>query len=410
MINATGAKTAEAAKAFNLFDLPEDYYAAPYDWFATLRAYDPVHRNADGTVLLTRYEDVHVVWWDIENSVDKSEMFSEKFGPGPLLEHHTHTMLFRDPPDHDRLRMMVNPFFSRRNLKVLEAFVSDLIDQMIAEARERETFDFVKDFAFQIPMTVICRILGVPKSDRARLHALGMKVIFPLNPNVSDDVVADGHAAVAEFKEYLRFHLREREKRDLDPDTDILSTLLAAKQGGGEISEDEILHMCIVLLNGGHETTTNTMSVGLNALLEDRDSLVDFRDNPDIGNTAADELIRFITPIQLQGRRTSKPVELPSGETLPAETEVILCPASANRDESKFEGANSLNLRRTPNRHFSFGAGVHLCIGRLLAKMQIGEMFPKLFTAFPEIEKTAEPEFNRNARFRGLQRMPVRVR
>ncbi|MCG8441567.1 MAG: cytochrome P450, partial [Caulobacterales bacterium] len=230
--------TEEAAKAFDLFDLPDDYYASPYRWFAALRAHDPVHRNGDGTVLLTRYGDVDAVWSDLSASVDKTDMFIEKFGPGPLLEHHTHTMLFRDPPDHDRLRMMVNPFFSRRNLKVLQEFVNNLIDETIHEARERESFDFVKDFAFQIPMTVICRILGVPKSDRVRLHELGMKVIFPLNPIVSDDVVAEGHAAVSEFKDYLRAHLHDRRRGDVEPDADILSALVDAERKGGEITED----------------------------------------------------------------------------------------------------------------------------------------------------------------------------
>ena len=151
------------------------------------------------------------------------------------------------------------------------------------------------------------------------------------------------------------------------------------------------------------------MSIGLIALLDDPASLRDFRDHPEIGDTAADELIRFITPIQLQGRRTTKAVALPSGPELPPGTEVILCPASANRDPQVFDRPDVLNVRRSPNPHYAFGGGVHLCIGRLLARMQIGTMFPKLFTAFDTIERTAEPVVNQNARFRGLQSLPVRV-
>ncbi|WP_299323428.1 cytochrome P450 [Parasphingopyxis sp.] len=400
-----------AAQKFNLFDLPEDYYVSPQRYFAMLREHDPVHENADGSVLLSRYADVSKVWMDLSSSVDKTEMFTEKFGPGPLLEHHTHTMLFRDPPDHDRLRKIVNPFFSKKNVDRMEKFVADLGDQLVENVRKKEEFDYVKDFAFKVPMTVIAHILGVPREDAERIHEIGMKILFPLNPNVSDEVVREGHEAVAEFKDYLLQHLEKRRAlASLDPEADIISTLAQAQRDGSEISDLEILHMCILLLNGGHETTTNTLAVGLLSLVNDPESLAMMRDDPEVGRTGPDELIRFITPIQLQGRRLTKPLEIPSGPVLPEGTEIILCPASANRDPEKFDQPDRLNLHRKANRHYAFGGGVHLCIGRLLAKMEISTILPKFLNAFSHIEITRDPEFNRNARFRGLKELQVKVR
>lgn len=401
--------TAEAAKSFDLFELPDGYYDDPYKWFALLREKDPVHLNRDDSVLLTRYDDVRAVWSDLSASVDKSDVFKKKFGPGPLLEHHTSTILFSDPPRHDELRMMVNPFFSRKNIRLLEEFIESRIEERIDFLKENKRVEFVQDFAFQIPMQVICRILGVPESDRDFLHRLGMKIIFPLNPHVCADTISDGNDAVVQFKSYLQDFLDDRAKSRPEPNTDVIASLLEARHRGAKISDEEIFHMCIILLNGGHETTTNTLAIGLLGLLQNQSQISAYRNGEASDQTAADELIRFVTPIQLQGRRLTRALTLPSGPTLPSGTEVILCPASANRDPSAFYEPNKIDLLRKPNMHFAFGAGVHLCIGRLLAKLQISKIFPALFNTFSQIELLETARFNKNARFRGLQKLQLEL-
>lgn len=408
MLQAPAEKTSE--QTFSLFDLPDDYYDDPWVYFSELRRSSPLHRNEDGSVLLTRYDDVRVVWRDLSGLVDKSELFRRRFGEGALLEHHTLSMLFRDPPDHDRLRAVVNPFFTHRSIKKLKIFVDETIDTLLDEVEDKAEIDFVRDFAFRLPITVICRILGVPKEDAQKIHELGACIIFPLNPAVGPDDIAAGHRAAKAFKEYLRPHLRAAQaKSDPDPDESILSAMVAASRGGAEMTEDEMLHMCILILNGGHETTTNLTAVALHSMLDQPEALEDLRQNPDIAGSAVEEFLRFVSPLQLQGRRTTQTIAISSGE-IPAGTEVVLSQASANRDESIFDEPNRLDLRRKPNVHLAFGAGIHSCLGKNLARLEAAAALPRLLQRFSKIERTGPHVFNRNARFRGLKTLPLLLR
>ncbi|ATE65234.1 cytochrome [Rhizorhabdus dicambivorans] len=397
------------AKSINIFALPDSYFADPTPWFKKLRDEDPIHQNADGSLLLTRYGDVKALWRDLTGLVDKREQFERRFGNGPVFQHHTSGMLFRDPPAHDRLRHIVNPFFTQSSIERLSAYIDTRVDELLANATEMRELDFVKDFAFGLPISVICRILGVPNEDGYYLHTLGAKILFVLNPHVSQDDIDAGHAATTQFMDYLRpfIHLA-RARPDLDPTDNIISAMVYAEKQGDEISEDEILHMCILMLNGGHETTTNLMGVGLNGLLDHPDQISRWRDQPELLPFAIEELIRFVSPLQLQGRRTTREVKVPSG-VIPADTEVVISPAAANRDERVFDNPDGLDIGRKPNAHLAFGAGIHVCIGRPLARLEASIALPKILKHFSRIERSGTPEFNRNARFRGLARLPVRL-
>lgn len=289
-----------------------------------------------------------------------------------------------------------------------EAKVAQLLD----EVAQKSSIDFVADFAFQLPVAVICRILGVPQSDAGLIQGLGRKVLFPLNPKVDAEAIADGHRATADFKAYLLdFVKAARGRQDIDPQADIISALVAAERAGGEISENEILHMCILILNGGHETTTNLISQSVNALLDDPAALSEMRDEAIEISPAIEELLRFITPLQFQGRRTTQPVVLESGNgDIPPDSEVVLCQASASRDDRVFESPDRLKLDRKPNAHVAFGAGVHVCIGRPLARLEDSVAVPTFVRRFKKVERAGPAVFNRNVRFRGLQKMPLHVR
>jgi cytochrome P450 len=402
---------AERARAINLFSPPDDYFDDPSKYFRLLRDGDPVHQQEDGSILLTRYDDVRQIWRDLTGLVYKGEQFCKRFGEGPLLEHHTSTMLFRDNPDHDRLRNIVNPFFSQTSIQSLSAFTQEVVDREIKKVKEMGEFDFVHDFAFRIPVALICKVIGVPVEDANYIQAVGRKVLFPLNPKVPQDAIDDGHASVTEFKSYLAPFLGEIKARSsIDPSESILCAMAAAQRDGVEVSDDEILHMCIVTLNGGHETTTNLISQSIHFLMEDPESLGQLRDGEVPVATALEELIRFITPLQLQGRRTTQDVELESGNgTIQAGIEVVLCQASANRDERVFENPNKLNLSRRPNNHVGFGAGIHVCLGRPLARMEASIAIPTVLKELPTLTRNGKARFQRNTRFRGLEKFPVKL-
>ena len=322
------------------------------------------------------------------------------------------SMLFRDPPDHDRLRAVVETYFMPTRIKTLRPFVEQVVQETIDSLENRDEIDFVSEFAFLLPVNVICRILGLPVSDAHYIQALGRKVLFPLNPRVDAEAIADGHAAAEEFREYLRgFVTAARKNPALDPSDNVIATMVAAERAGHQISENEMLHMGILLLNGGHETTTNLISQSINALLDDPAARAAVTDGSVPIEVALEELIRFVTPLQLQGRRTTREITLESGiGTIPAGTEVIICQASANRDDRVFEEPDRLNLTRRPNNHVAFGAGVHVCLGRSLARIELSVAIPAVLRNFPKLARSAPPVFNRNTRFRGLNRMPVRLR
>jgi cytochrome P450 len=406
-----GAVLGEAAAGFDLFNLPAGYIEDPWPWFRALRDHDPVHRNSDGTVLLTRYDDVRAVWRDPTASVDKSEMFLRRFGEGPLYEHHTTGMLFRDPPDHDRLRALVSPIFSAAAMQRMSGLVADLVDTLLDRARQAGEFDVVADFAARIPIQVITRLVGLPPADGELLRSLGQRVLFPLNPDVTAERIRSGHAAVAEFTAYLAGHLRRVRTQGVHGEpANVLEALVASEAASGKVSEAEIVHTCLLMLNGGHETTTNLISLGTLALMEHPAAAAELAGRHDeLARTGVEEITRYVTPLQLQGRRTTRPVELPSGQTLPAGTEVVLCQASANRDERRFAGPDGLDLRRKPNPHVSFGLGVHTCIGRPLARLETLVAFPRIAQLAQRLEMTDRPVFASNVRFRGLVSMPVRV-
>lgn len=395
---------------FDLFNLPDAYYRDPVPFYKTLRDDEPMHWNSDGSVLLSRYEDIKAVWRDLTGKVNREEVYANKFGPGPLLEHHTSTMLFRDPPDHDRLRDIVNPFFTHASMERLRVGVREIIAELLDEVQEKREIDFISEFSSRIPIQVICDIFGVPRSDGPLIRDLGAQVLLPLNPAVSPEVIAAGHEATQKFKDYLLVHInRWRERPVEEVPSSIISALVAAeKRGAPPISEDEMAHMCILVLNGGHETTTNLIGLSTLALTMHPDQLALMATDPSVVGPGVEECLRYATPLQLQGRRTTREVQVPSG-MIPPDTEVIIAQVSANRDERVFQDPDTFRLMRQPNPHLAFGAGIHVCLGRPLARMEAAEALPALARHFPNMQLVAEPVFNRNARFRGIQSMRVRL-
>jgi cytochrome P450 len=398
----------EAAQAFDLANPPDEYFDEPSRFFRGLRDFNPLHRNRDGSALLTRYGDVKAIWRDLSGTVDKDDLFRARWGQGPLLECHTTHMLFRDPPDHDRLRAILNPFFAQKAMEKLAEPISHIVERLLCELAGRREADFVSDFALLLPTEVICMLIGLPFEDCHYLHELGEKIVNSLNPNLLPAEIAAAHITAKEFKDYLKPHLdRVRAQCAIDPGESLLHAFVSVERHGQNISENEIIHTCILMFVGGHGTTMNMLSSTLHLLLKNRDQLDDLKDNPEILDQAIDELLRFVTPIQLQGRRTTRAVSLPSGE-LSAGTEIVLCAGSANRDERVFEQPDRLMLRRTPNNHIAFGSGIHFCLGRPLARLITRAVFPRILMRFPRIERTGPAIYKKLPRFRSLSQLPLR--
>lgn len=399
-----------AVRDFDLARAPAGFVANPYPWYAALRTYDPLHRLPEGGLLLTRYDDVLTVYRDAARaSSDKKIEFRPKFGDSLLYEHHTTSLVFNDPPLHTRVRRLIMGALTPRALARMEADVVRLVDELLARMGEEREVDVIAEFAARIPVEVIGNLLAVPRSERGPLRGWSLAILGALEPAPSAEALASGNRAVAEFVAYLRALIAERRRKPGDPQVDVLTRLIAGEADGERLSEKELLHNCIFLLNAGHETTTNLIGNGLWLLLAHPAEMARLRAQPDLLPRAIEEMLRYEGPIQLNNRRLAAPMSI-GGVAFPEGTLVTLAIGAANRDPAQFAEPERFDVGRDPNRHVAFGHGAHACAGMNVARMEARVAFGRLLARFPTIEAAGAPERDPRIRFRGFRRLPVRLR
>ena len=400
----------EVAAAFDLRALPDAFYDDPFPTYHALRRADPVHRCPDGSIFLTRYDDVVAVYQDHARfASDKRFEFAPKFGATALYEHHTTSVVFRDPPDHTRIRRLFAPAFTPRALAALEPRIEALVDTLLTEAAARGAMDVVDDFAAAVPVQLIGDMLGIPSDERGPLRSWSLAILGALEPAPTAAQLDAGNGAVETFKEYLRRLIGARRRRPSNDPGEILSALIAAEDAGDRLTEVELLHQCIFLLNAGHETTTNLIANAVLTLLEHPDAAARLRAQPALIGTAVDEFLRYQSPNQLGNRRVVADVVI-GGVALAPDTLITLCIGAANRDPAQFVDPDRLDLARTPNRHLAFITGIHACAGMWLARMEGRVAVGRLVARFPELRPAGAPVRGRRARFRTLVSLPVEIR
>jgi cytochrome P450 len=400
---------AAAAQAFDLRTLPDAFYEDPFPTYHALRAADPVHRCPDDSILLTRYDDVAAVYQDHARfASDKRVEFAPKFGDSPLYEHHTTSVVFRDPPDHTRIRRLFAPAFTPRALAALEPRIAALVETLLERAAAEGGMDVVEDFAAAVPVQLIGDMLGIPGTEREPLRGWSLAILGALEPATEPERLAAGNRAVEEFKEYLRRLIAARRRRPGGEPGEILSALIAAEDAGDRLTEIELLHQCIFLLNAGHETTTNLIANAVLTLLEHPAAAARLRAEPQLIATAVEEFLRYQSPNQLGNRRVVAPVTV-GGVPLPPGTLVTLCIGAANRDPAQFPDPDRVDIARTPNRHLAFITGIHACAGMWLARMEGRVAIERLVARFPGLRLAGTPIRGRRARFRTLVSLPVAV-
>lgn len=394
---------------FDLRALPDAFYDDPFPTYHALRGVDPVHRCPDGSVFLTRYDDVAAVYQDHERfASDKQVEFAPKFGDTPLYEHHTTSVVFRDPPDHTRIRRLFAAAFTPRALGALEPRIEALVDDLLARAAARGGMDIVDDFAAAVPVQLIGDMLGIPGDERGPLRGWSLAILGALEPVTGTDRLEAGNRAVEEFKEYLRRLIAARRRRPGTDPGEILSALIAAEDAGDRLTEVELLHQCIFLLNAGHETTTNLIANATLTLLEHPDAAARLRADPALITPAVEEFLRYESPNQLGNRRVVAEAVV-GGVTLPPDTLVTLCIGAANRDPAQFADPDHVDLGRAPNRHLAFITGIHACAGMWLARMEGRVAIGRLAARFPGLRLAGTPVRGRRARFRTLVSLPVAI-
>ena len=285
----------------------------------------------------------------------------------------------------------------------LIALVDGLLDRIAAEDR----CELIEDFAAAIPIEVIGNLLGVPHEERGPLRDWSLAILGALEPVVSEAQLSRGNRAVKAFLAYLEGLVARRRAAPGNPERDVLTRLILGEADGERLSEKELLHNCIFLLNAGHETTTNLIGNGLVLLCEhpaERQRLIDA---PSLIRTAVEEILRYESSNQLGNRMTTEPVEL-GGVKLEAGTSVTLCIGAANRDPAQFPNPENFDVARTPNRHLAFGTGAHQCAGMALARLEGAIAISRFLKRFPNYLLDGEPVRGGRVRFRGFLSVPCR--
>jgi cytochrome P450 len=395
------------AREFDLRTLPDEFYADPYPVYAALRRDEPVKPMPDGSYFLTRHVDVEAVYKDAARfSSDKRVEFRPKYGATPLYAHHTTSLVFNDAPLHSRVRRLIAGALTPRAISGLEPSLVALVDGLLDSIARKERFDIIDDFAAAIPVEVIGNLLGVPRDERGPLRGWSLAILGALEPAPSAEQLAAGNRAVDEFIAYLQRLVAERRRRPGNADTDVLTRLIGSEGDGERLSEAELLHNCIFILNAGHETTTNLIGNGLHLLASWPQERARLLAEPALIATAVEEFLRFESSNQLGNRITTDAVTI-GGVAMPAGTPVTLCIGAANRDPALFADPDRLDIGRSPNRHLAFGFGVHHCAGAVLARLEGRVAIARFLGRFPAFRLDGAAVRGRRARFRGFVSLPA---
>ena len=395
---------------FDLQNVSEDYLVDPYRVLAELRAQSPVHKNTDGTFVLTCYADIVQTYRDpMIWSSDKRATFKPKFGNTPLFEHHTNSIVFIDPPDHTRIRRLFQSAFTRKALAAFVPRITSLVDEYLNRLEDQGQMEIVEEFSFRLPIEVVCDLLGVPRQDREFIRGWANAILTALEPTLVQKQLDDGNQAVVDFKQYLRDLIAYRRAHPHDAqDTEVLTILADAEADGKRLTEIELLHQCIFMLNAGHETSTNMITHGIHEMLLNPDQIDLLSENPDLIEPMVEEVLRYQAPIQINNRRANSD-QILSGVTIPADTTVHMMINAANRDPAQFSNPDRFDITRRPNRHLSFGLGVHICAGNALARVEAQIAFQRLFRRFPKLALTIPAVIAPRLRFREVSSLHVSV-
>jgi cytochrome P450 len=388
------------------------FKANPFPILAGLRSTAPVYLTAlpDKTPvwLISRYDDVVALLRDerfVKNrrTAMTTEQLRKMSWVPPMFRPLERNMLDLDPPDHTRLRALVHKAFTPTLIGQMRVRIQSLADELLEVVRRKGEMDLIRDYALPLPMTIITEILGVPTGDRNRFHKWSQAVVSLSSPKATVRVIP----SVWMFIRYLR---RFFEKRRRDPRDDLVSALILAEEAGDKLSEDELLAMVFLLLIAGHETTVNLVGNGMLALLEHPDQLELLRRNPAVIKAAVEELLRFTSPVLMSTERYAREDINIKGLTIPRGEMTLGVIGSANRDETIFENADALDITREPNKHLSFGQGIHFCVGAPLARLEAQIAINTLLRRMPDLHlsvDTGSLRWRPSMLLRGLEGLPV---
>ena len=403
----------QAAKTDPLFDpLSPEFIRDPYPFYERLRTTDPVHLTAHGSYLASRHAEASLVLRDKRFGKDYVERTIRRYGPQimdePVFRSMSHWMLQQDPPDHTRLRGLVVKAFTARRVEDMRPRIQQVVDQTLDRIIPQGKMDLIEDYAFRLPVTIICDMLGIPEEHREMFYKgsrYGGRILDPV-PMTADEI-QEANAASGMSRMYFE-HLFELRRKD--PGDDLITQLVQAEEAGDKLTNEELTANIILLFGAGHETTVNLIGNGLLALHRNPDQLALLKAKPELIGNAIEEFLRYDSSVQMTGRVALEEIEDLGGKRIPKGESVLCLLGSANHDPAVYpDRPDSLDITRPNVKPLSFGGGIHFCLGAQLARIEAEIAISTLLRRLPELrlDDAENPEWRPTFVLRGLKRLPA---
>jgi cytochrome P450 len=403
-------QTATTEPLFN--PLSPEFIRDPYPHYERLRTTDPMHVTPLGSFVASRHAEASLVLRDKRFGKDYVERTKRRYGPQimeePVFRSMSHWMLQQDPPDHTRLRGLVVKAFTARRVEDMRPRIQQIVDETLDQIAPNGQMDLIEDFAFRLPVTIICDMLGIPEEHREVFYASsrdGGRVLDPVPMSPAE--IEKGNAANAMAQMYFQqlFELRRK-----SPGDDLTTQLVHAEEDGSKLSNEELTANIILLFGAGHETTVNLIGNGLLALHRNPDQLALLKSNPALITNAIEEFLRYDSSVQMSGRVALEDIDDIGGKKIPKGEGVLCLLGSANRDPAVYpDRPDRLDITRPNVRPLSFGGGIHFCLGAQLARIEAEVAIASLLRRLPDLrlDNAENPEWRPTFVLRGLKRLPA---
>ena len=401
----------KVASAELLFDpLSPDFIRDPYPFYERLRTTDPMHPAPFGGYLASRHAEASLVLRDKRFGKNYRERTTQRYGSEvveePVFRSIRHWMLHQDPPDHTRLRGLVVKAFTARRVEDMRPRIQQIVDETLDRLVDQGRMDLIEDYAFRLPVTIICDMLGIPQEHREVFYTssrAGGRLLDPVPLSRAEiDAANAGHLASEAYFQQL-FELRRRQ-----PGDDLTTQLVQAEQDGLKLSNEELTANIILLFGAGHETTVNLIGNGLLALYRNPDQLALLKANPGLITNAVEEFLRYDSSVQLTGRVALEDIDDLGGKRISKGESVLCLLGSANRDPAVYpDRPDRLDIVRANVRPLSFGGGIHFCLGAQLARIEAEVAITTLLRRLPKLrlDDAENPQWRPTFVLRGLKRL-----
>ena len=414
IMSSSNTEKSEKVKSIQFNPYMPGFNADPYPIYHYLRAENPICHTLWGEWVFTRYEDVKTILRERRvyshnklKSIKKKNKYLQHQGKNldALADASNKFLFYMNPPDHTRLRSLLGKAFSPVVVERMCPQIQTIVDECLDKALDKKEIDIIGDLAEPLPVKVIAKMLGVPSSDALdRLHQWSQILSRILDSLISLEEYEAMNKAILEFQEYFSKLIS---KRIQNPQDDLISYLIAAKDESGKLSEEEVLSICMQLFATGEETTVNLIGNGMLALLNHPEQLEKLRQEPRLIQTAVEEMLRYDSPVQITSRTASDNLEIDNRKIRKGER-INICLGAANRDSTRFPDPDRFDILRQENHHLAFSDGIHYCLGAALARAQAEIAINSLVQKLPNIELASNKlEWRKNIALRGLKSLPV---